>query len=103
MLSQVPSPASPVAPRQVRTLVQKEMGSALARVDALLTPAAPGPAYRLGEKSADPLAMYKGASARLRGPPPCAQARCRRHNDVALLDRVPAVEHGGVRSFAQVT
>ncbi|KXZ47016.1 hypothetical protein GPECTOR_38g252 [Gonium pectorale] len=46
--------------QQVRTLVQSEMGSALERFDALLTPTAPGPAYRLGEKSADPLAMYKG-------------------------------------------
>ncbi|GIL94464.1 hypothetical protein Vretimale_664 [Volvox reticuliferus] len=46
--------------QQVRTLVQQEMNSALASFDALLTPTAPSPAYRLGEKSADPLAMYKG-------------------------------------------
>lgn len=47
--------------KQVRTLVQREMGAALQRYDALLCPAAPTPAYRLGEKTSDPLAMYKGA------------------------------------------
>ncbi|GLC34522.1 hypothetical protein PLESTB_001252100 [Pleodorina starrii] len=46
--------------QQVRTLVQQEMTAALSSYDALLTPTAPSPAYRLGEKSADPLAMYKG-------------------------------------------
>ena len=44
----------------MRTLVQRELTAALGRYDALLCPAAPTPAYRLGEKSADPLAMYKG-------------------------------------------
>lgn len=48
-------------PIQVRTLVQREMGAALQQYDALLCPAAPTPAYRLGEKTSDPLAMYKGA------------------------------------------
>ncbi|GFR42442.1 hypothetical protein Agub_g3349 [Astrephomene gubernaculifera] len=46
--------------QQVRTLVQREMSGALQRCDALLTPTAPTPAYRLGEKASDPLAMYKG-------------------------------------------
>ena len=45
---------------QVRTLIQREMGAALQQYDALLCPAAPTPAYRVGEKSSDPLAMYKG-------------------------------------------
>ena len=45
---------------QVRTLVQQEMGSALLQYDALLLPAAPSVAYKLGDKSTDPLAMYKG-------------------------------------------
>lgn len=45
---------------QVRTLIQREMGAALQQYDALLCPAAPTPAYRVGEKAADPLAMYKG-------------------------------------------
>ena len=49
--------------QQVRTLIQREMAAALAAaggVDALITPAAPTVAYRLGEKVADPLAMYVG-------------------------------------------
>lgn len=47
---------------QVRTLVQREMSGALQQYDALLCPAAPTPAYRVGEKTSDPLAMYKGGS-----------------------------------------
>lgn len=46
--------------QQVRTLVARGMAAALERCDALVCPAAPTTAYRLGEKSADPLAMYKG-------------------------------------------
>ncbi len=45
---------------QVRTLVQQEMQGALSKYDALLSPTAPTPAYRLGEKTSDPLEMYKG-------------------------------------------
>ncbi|GAX77434.1 hypothetical protein CEUSTIGMA_g4879.t1 [Chlamydomonas eustigma] len=46
--------------QQVRTLVREEMLSALSQYDALVTPTAPSPAYKVGEKSSDPLAMYKG-------------------------------------------
>ena len=46
--------------QQVRTLVQRELGEALSAYDALLTPVAPTAAYTLGDKSADPLTMYKG-------------------------------------------
>lgn len=46
--------------QQVRTVVRAEMAGALLGVDALLTPAAPTVAYRLGEKTSDPLAMYVG-------------------------------------------
>ncbi|GAB4822843.1 hypothetical protein N2152v2_009889 [Parachlorella kessleri] len=49
--------------QQVRTLIQREMGAALGQYDALLCPAAPTPAYKLGSKVSDPLAMYKGKSA----------------------------------------
>jgi aspartyl-tRNA(Asn)/glutamyl-tRNA(Gln) amidotransferase subunit A len=45
---------------QVRTLVRNEMTSSLTGFDALLTPTAPSAAYKLGEKTSDPLAMYKG-------------------------------------------
>ncbi|KAI3434565.1 hypothetical protein D9Q98_002637 [Chlorella vulgaris] len=45
---------------EVRTLVRREMNMALGRFDALLCPAAPTTAYRVGEKLCDPLSMYKG-------------------------------------------
>lgn len=45
---------------QVRTLVQQEMGAALQRCDVLVCPTAPTPAYKVGEKTSDPLEMYKG-------------------------------------------
>ncbi|MEW6501007.1 MAG: Asp-tRNA(Asn)/Glu-tRNA(Gln) amidotransferase subunit GatA, partial [Thermodesulfobacteriota bacterium] len=43
---------------QVRTLIVEDFTRAFARCDALISPVAPTPAWRLGEKSADPLAMY---------------------------------------------
>ena len=45
---------------QVRTLVQQDFDRALAEYDVLLTPVAPTPAYKLGEKLDDPVAMYAG-------------------------------------------
>lgn len=44
---------------QVRALVQQALGQALQQCDLLLSPVAPNVAFRLGEKSQDPLAMYK--------------------------------------------
>jgi aspartyl-tRNA(Asn)/glutamyl-tRNA(Gln) amidotransferase subunit A len=44
--------------QQVRTLLTRDFLAAFQQVDALLTPAAPTPAFRLGEKTDDPLAMY---------------------------------------------
>lgn len=46
--------------QQVRTLVRDEMNAALLKVDALVSPAAPTPAYPLGATLDDPLAMYAG-------------------------------------------
>ena len=43
---------------QVRTLIVEDFTKALAQCDALLSPVAPTPAWRLGEKASDPLAMY---------------------------------------------
>eukprot|EP00955_Chlamydomonas_euryale_P053467 355515-Chlamydomonas_euryale.AAC.11 len=37
------------------------MTSALSKYDVLLTPAAPTSAYKLGEKTSDPLSMYKAS------------------------------------------
>jgi aspartyl-tRNA(Asn)/glutamyl-tRNA(Gln) amidotransferase subunit A len=44
--------------QQVRTLIRRDFGDALARCDALVTPVAPTTAFRLGEKTDDPLTMY---------------------------------------------
>eukprot|EP00798_Chlamydomonas_sp_ICE-L_P031197 gene31197-6344_t len=46
--------------QQVRSLVRSEMTEALSKYDALILPTAPTTAYKLGEKSEDPLSMYKG-------------------------------------------
>ncbi|KAK9105008.1 hypothetical protein Scep_021852 [Stephania cephalantha] len=46
--------------QQVRTLVQKNLKASLTENDVLISPAAPSPAYRMGEKKNDPLAMYAG-------------------------------------------
>lgn len=43
---------------QVRTLVKQDFDRAFEKVDLLVTPTAPTPAFKLGEKSNDPLAMY---------------------------------------------
>jgi aspartyl-tRNA(Asn)/glutamyl-tRNA(Gln) amidotransferase subunit A len=43
---------------QVRTLMRHEFEEAFKEVDAILTPTAPTPAFRIGEKVEDPLQMY---------------------------------------------
>jgi aspartyl-tRNA(Asn)/glutamyl-tRNA(Gln) amidotransferase subunit A len=43
---------------KVRTLIARDFDEAWQRCDLLLTPTAPSAAFALGEKSADPLAMY---------------------------------------------
>ncbi|HXV20908.1 MAG TPA: Asp-tRNA(Asn)/Glu-tRNA(Gln) amidotransferase subunit GatA [Desulfuromonadales bacterium] len=44
--------------QKVRTLIRQDFLEAFTRVDVLLTPVAPTPAFRLGEKAGDPLQMY---------------------------------------------
>jgi aspartyl-tRNA(Asn)/glutamyl-tRNA(Gln) amidotransferase subunit A len=44
--------------QKVRTLIRQDFLNAYREVDALITPTSPIPAFKLGEKSADPLAMY---------------------------------------------
>ena len=44
--------------QKVRTLIRREFEAAFQRCDALVTPVSPTPAFRLGEKMADPLQMY---------------------------------------------
>jgi len=43
---------------QVRTLIRQDFDQAFGEVDALLSPTSPTPAFKLGQNTADPLAMY---------------------------------------------
>ncbi|HLW70614.1 MAG TPA: Asp-tRNA(Asn)/Glu-tRNA(Gln) amidotransferase subunit GatA [Candidatus Binataceae bacterium] len=44
--------------QQVRTLIRRDFEAAFARCDLIATPVAPTTAFRLGEKTADPMQMY---------------------------------------------
>lgn len=44
--------------QRVRTLLYRDFQEAFAKVDAIVTPTTPTPAFKLGEKSDDPVAMY---------------------------------------------
>lgn len=44
--------------QQARTLIIKEYEEAFKKCDFILTPVAPNPAFKLGEKVSDPVAMY---------------------------------------------
>lgn len=44
--------------QQARTLIIKEYENAFSKCDFILTPVAPNPAFKLGEKTNDPVAMY---------------------------------------------
>ena len=59
--------------QKVRALVKRDYEKAFAACDAILTPTSPSVAFKLGEKSNDPLAMYLNdvytVSANLAGTP----------------------------------
>jgi len=69
--------------QRVRTLLARDFQNAFAKVDAILTPTAPTAAFKLGEKSNDPLSMYLAdiytVTADLAGIPgisvPCGQTK----------------------------
>src|SRR5208282_3026758 len=69
--------------QKVRTLLTRDFDDAFRKVDAIVTPTSPTAAFRLGEKSNDPLAMYLAdiytVTADLAGIPgisvPCGQTR----------------------------
>lgn len=42
----------------VRTLIKRDFEEAFTKCDVILTPTAPTPAFKIGEKTADPLTMY---------------------------------------------
>jgi aspartyl-tRNA(Asn)/glutamyl-tRNA(Gln) amidotransferase subunit A len=44
--------------QKVRTLIRREFDAAFQKCDALVTAVSPTPAFKLGEKTADPLQMY---------------------------------------------
>jgi aspartyl-tRNA(Asn)/glutamyl-tRNA(Gln) amidotransferase subunit A len=44
--------------QKVRTLIRRDFDAAFTKADVLLTPTAPEPAFRIGEKTGDPLTMY---------------------------------------------
>ncbi|MCK9613888.1 MAG: Asp-tRNA(Asn)/Glu-tRNA(Gln) amidotransferase subunit GatA [Candidatus Omnitrophica bacterium] len=43
---------------KVRKLIKKDFDEAFKKVDVILTPTSPTPAFKMGEKSTDPLSMY---------------------------------------------
>ena len=68
---------------KVRTLIKQDFDEAFKKVDVILTPTAPTPAFKLGEKLDDPLKMYLSdiftISANLAGIPgisiPCGYSK----------------------------
>ena len=44
--------------QKVRTLIRRDFLQAFEKVDAIVTPTTPTPAFKIGEKSGDPLQMY---------------------------------------------
>jgi aspartyl-tRNA(Asn)/glutamyl-tRNA(Gln) amidotransferase subunit A len=44
--------------QKVRALIARDFSNAFQKVDAIITPTTPTPAFKLGEKTADPLQMY---------------------------------------------
>ncbi|MBI3458609.1 MAG: Asp-tRNA(Asn)/Glu-tRNA(Gln) amidotransferase subunit GatA [Candidatus Rokubacteria bacterium] len=44
--------------QRVRTLIRRDFDRALGEVDVIVAPTSPTPAFKLGEKTEDPLAMY---------------------------------------------
>ena len=44
--------------QKVRTLIRRDFEEAFSKVDVILTPTSPTPAFRIGERTGDPLTMY---------------------------------------------
>jgi aspartyl-tRNA(Asn)/glutamyl-tRNA(Gln) amidotransferase subunit A len=97
--------------QRVRTLLTRDFEEAFTKVDAIVTPTTPTPAFKLGEKSDNPLAMYLNdiytVTADLVGVPgisvPCGYTKAKlpiglqvlgKHFDESTVFRVGhAVEH----------
>jgi aspartyl-tRNA(Asn)/glutamyl-tRNA(Gln) amidotransferase subunit A len=69
--------------QRVRSMLARDFDQAFAKVDAIVTPTTPTPAFKLGEKTDDPLAMYLAdiytVTANLAGIPgisvPCGKSK----------------------------
>jgi aspartyl-tRNA(Asn)/glutamyl-tRNA(Gln) amidotransferase subunit A len=87
--------------QQVRTLIRRDYEQAFEEVDLVATPASPTPAFKLGEREADPIQMYLAdvftVSAPLAGLPaisvPCAVER----------GRLPIGLHFTARAWDEIT
>ena len=44
--------------QKLRTLIKRDFEQAFEKCDVLLTPTTPGPAFAMGDKTTDPVAMY---------------------------------------------
>jgi aspartyl-tRNA(Asn)/glutamyl-tRNA(Gln) amidotransferase subunit A len=106
--------------QKVRTLLARDFDEAFARVDAIITPTSPTPAFKLGEKVDDPLSMYLAdiftVTADLVGVPgisiPCGNSReglpigmqiMARHFDESTLFRLGhAYEHARTEAHSPV-
>ena len=81
--------------QKVRTLLTRDFENAFKKVDAIVTPTTPTPAFKLGEKADDPLAMYLAdiytVTADLVGVPgisvPCGQSKSGLPIGVQILGR----------------
>ncbi|MGC1967961.1 MAG: Asp-tRNA(Asn)/Glu-tRNA(Gln) amidotransferase subunit GatA [Candidatus Acidiferrales bacterium] len=70
--------------QKVRALIARDFAEAFEKADAIITPTSPTPAFKLGEKTADPLAMYLAdiytVTGSLAGVPgisvPCGKTKC---------------------------
>jgi len=104
--------------QKVRTLIARDFLEAFRDVDAIVTPTTPTPAFKLGEKSGDPLSMYLAdiftVTASLAGIPglsvPCGESSTglpiglqilgRHFEEGTILRLAHALEHARVSSLS---
>jgi aspartyl-tRNA(Asn)/glutamyl-tRNA(Gln) amidotransferase subunit A len=97
--------------QKVRSLLARDFDEAFSKVDAIVTPTTPTPAFKLGEKADDPLAMYLAdiytVTANLVGVPgitvPCGKSKeglpiglqvlGKHFDEVTILKTAHVVEH----------
>jgi len=103
--------------QKVRSLLARDFDEAFTKVDAIVTPTTPTPAFKLGEKVDDPLAMYLAdiytVTANLAGVPgitvPCGKSKeglpigmqvlGKHFDEVTVLKAAHVVEHALAGQF----